>query len=138
MKIGSHAMPSNPFRRKSKPARATSDSAQTGYSGRRSKTGNSSGFRFEGALFKSHPEFTGEVRAHVIAPGRLLVTAEPLEELDSDPVLSSFLAFLSQDMLKHPESIRVLDEALMDEIASLTKGVQVGKDEDFGEENLLG
>ncbi len=133
-------MPSNPFHRKSKSAKKTGEAAprETGYTGRRSKTGNSSGFRFEGALFKSHPEFSGEVRAHVIAPGRLLVTAEPLEELDSDPVLSSFLAFLSQDMLKHPESIRVLDEALMDEIASLTKGVQVSKEEDFGEENLLG
>ena len=133
-------MPSNPFRRKAKAGTNPGDPAQreAGYSGRRSKTGNSSGFRFEGALFKSHPEFTGEVRAHVIAPGRLLVTAEPLEERDSDPVLSSFLAFLSQDMLNHPESIRVLDEGLMDEIASLTKGVHVDEDEDFGEENLLG
>jgi hypothetical protein len=30
------------------------------YRGKQTKTGNSSGFRFEGALFKSHPEFNGE------------------------------------------------------------------------------
>jgi hypothetical protein len=132
-------MPSNPFRRKSKSVTKTGEIAQreTGYSGRRSKTGNSSGFRFEGALFKSHPEFTGEVRAHVIAPGRLLVTAEPQEERGSDPVISSFLAFLSHDMLNHPQSIRPLDTARANEISSLTKGVVVDKDEDLGDENLL-
>ncbi|MGH9589729.1 MAG: hypothetical protein ACRD25_05005 [Terracidiphilus sp.] len=46
------------------------------YRGKHTRTGNSSGFRFEGALFKSHPEFNGPVKAVVLAPGRLLVTAE--------------------------------------------------------------
>jgi hypothetical protein len=47
------------------------------YRGKRAKTGNSLGIRFEKALFQSHPEFSGEVQAHVIAPGRMLVVAEP-------------------------------------------------------------
>ncbi len=46
------------------------------YRGKQTKTGNSSGFRFEGALFKSHPEFNGDVTAYVLAPGRLLLTAD--------------------------------------------------------------
>ena len=50
---------------------------KTGYRGKQAKTGNSLGLRFDKALFQSHPEFSGEVRAHVIAPGRMLVVAEP-------------------------------------------------------------
>jgi hypothetical protein len=44
------------------------------YRGKQTRTGNSLGFRFDAALFKSHPEFAGEVHAHVIAPGRMLVS----------------------------------------------------------------
>ena len=47
----------------------------TGYRGKQAKTGNSLGLRFDKALFQSHPEFSGRVRAHVIAPGRMLVIA---------------------------------------------------------------
>jgi len=58
------------------------------YRGKQTKTGNSSGFRFEGALFKSHPEFNGEVRARVIAPGRMLVVAETGEGRSGDGIVS--------------------------------------------------
>jgi hypothetical protein len=34
---------------------------QVEYMGKLTKTGNSTGFRFESALFKSHPEFSGQV-----------------------------------------------------------------------------
>jgi antitoxin PrlF len=107
------------------------------YRGKLTRTGNSSGFRFEGALFKSHPEFRGEVRAHVIAPGRMLVTAETKSREKEDPVLSAFLAFLAQDMEMNPDSIRPLDEARVKRIERLTKGVVVDLDEDLGEESLL-
>lgn len=121
-----------------KPARRRPDaSLPVEYSGKRTKTGNSNGFRFEQALFKSHPEFSGEVRAHVIAPGRLLVTAEPLESPTEDPVLAAFLAFLHKDMVAHPENIRPLDEDLMARVAALVKDVVVDMDEDLGEESLL-
>jgi antitoxin PrlF len=108
------------------------------YIGKRTRTGNSLGFRFEQALFKSHPEFSGEVRAHVIAPGRLLVTAEPIETPAEDPVLAAFLAFLHKDMLDHPENIRPMSEARLRRIKALTKGIIVDENEDLGEENLLG
>ena len=107
------------------------------YRGKQARTGNSTGFRFERALFKSHPEFKGDVRAHVIAPGRMLVTAEVREDDREDPVFAAFLAFLAQDMEKNPDSIRPLDEARMKRIEELTKGVAVNPDEDLGEESLL-
>ena len=133
-------MPKNPFRRRAKTDSKThgeTSERATGYSGRRTKTGNSAGFRFEGALFKSHPEFAGEVRAHVIAPGRMLVTAEPIDEPVEDPVISSFLALLTQDMLERPQSIRPLHEARMARIAELVDGVAVDMNEDLGDEDLL-
>ncbi len=69
-----------------------------GYRGKQAKTGNSLGLRFDKALFQSHPEFSGEVRAHVIAPGRMLVVAEPLtksQRREGDPVMEAFLGFLA-------------------------------------------
>ncbi|MGB6691247.1 MAG: type II toxin-antitoxin system PrlF family antitoxin [Terracidiphilus sp.] len=107
------------------------------YRGKRTKTGNSLGFRFEGALFKSHPEFNGEVKAHVIAPGRMLVTAETAVREHADPVLASFLAFLAKDMADHPERIRPLSEARARRIEKLTKGVVVNPDEDLGDDLIL-
>src|ERR1017187_8998622 len=71
------------------------------YRGKQIRTGNSSGFRFESALFRSHPEFNGAVKAHVIAPGQMLVSAiAPAREEseENDPVLEAFLAFLAKDM----------------------------------------
>jgi len=47
------------------------------YHGKQAKTGNSLGLRFERALFHSHPEFSGDVEAHIIGPGRMLVVADP-------------------------------------------------------------
>ena len=113
-------------------------SSQASYAGKRTKTGNSYAFRFEGALFKSHPEFSGEVRAHVIAPGRLLVTADPIEESSEDPVLASFLAFLNRDMINLPENIRPMSEARSRRIKALVKDVVVDETEDLGDEDLLG
>jgi antitoxin PrlF len=107
------------------------------YRGKQTRTGNSLGFRFEGALFKSHPEFNGEVRAHVIAPGQMLVSAmTPIYE-ESDPVLDAFLAFLAKDMEDHPEQIKPLSADLMERIERLTQGITVDPDEDLGDEALL-
>jgi hypothetical protein len=116
------------------------DSEGLRYSGKRTKTGNSTGFRFEGALFKSHPEFGGRVSAQVIAPGRLLVIAEPGEHdggEESDPVLASFLAFMAHDMASRPAQIRALDANLRERIDSLVDGVTVRGDEGLGDEELL-
>src|ERR1700691_5552575 len=109
-----------------------SQMAGTEYRGKLTKTGNSLGFRFEGALFKSHPEFNGEVRAQIIAPGRMLVMAETESREKADPVITSFLAFLAQDMVRSPEKIRSLSMARKRRIARLTKGIAVDLNEDLG------
>jgi hypothetical protein len=107
------------------------------YRGKQTKTGNSSGFRFEGALFKSHPEFNGEVTAYVLAPGRLLVTADTAPRDKSDPAMEAFLAFLSQDIATAPHRIAPLDANLATRIDSLVKGVATSRDEDLGSEVIL-
>jgi antitoxin PrlF len=117
--------------------RATSISSNdqpggTEYRGKQTRTGNSSGFRFEGALFKSHPEFNGGVRARVIAPGRMLVIAETKAQETTDPVMASFLAFLAQDIANAPQRILPLDGKLAKRMDKLTKGIAVSPGEDLG------
>lgn len=111
-----------------------------GYRGRQAKTGNSLGLRFDKALFQSHPEFSGEVRAHVIAPGRMLVVADPAKkprQRDSDPVIESFLSFLAEDMVRFPEHIKPLDAALLARIDALVGHLPFNPHEDLGDEPLL-
>jgi len=111
----------------------TEHAAGSEYRGKQTRTGNSSGFRFEGALFKSHPEFNGEVKAHIIAPGRMLVTAETAHHPRTDPVMASFLAFLGQDIERHPETVQPLEIELSERMARLAKGITVHPDEDLGD-----
>ena len=117
-------------------AKKKSTSSGNGYRGKQTRTGNSSGFRFESALFKSHPEFNGNVVAHVLAPGRLLVTAESKKEA-ADPIMESFLAFLGRDIATSPEAIRPLDDALVGRIDALVKGVKVRANEPLADEVVL-
>ena len=104
--------------KKREPAVATVRDAGV-YHGKQAKTGNSLGLRFERALFHSHPEFSGEVEAHIIGPGRMLVVADPKPRKKSsqeDPVLSSFMSFLAADMLRSPEQITPLDSGLVERV----------------------
>ncbi len=110
----------------------------TVYTGRKAKTGNSDALRFEQALFRSHPEFSDRVVAQVIAPGCMLVIAEPSDETDSgdddDPVISAFLSFIVQDM---PEHIAELDPDLLNQMETLVGHIEVDLNEDLGDESLL-
>jgi hypothetical protein len=115
----------------------SSNASATEYRGKQTKTGNSSGFRFEGALFKSHPEFNGDVTAYVIAPGRLLVTADAPFREKGDPAMEAFLAFLSQDIANAPNQITPLDASLGRRIDVLVEGVNVSSDEALGAEVIL-
>jgi antitoxin PrlF len=111
-----------------------------GYRGKQAKTGNSLGLRFDKALFRSHPEFSGEVRAHVFAPGRMLVVAEPAAKSrrrEDDPVMEAFLGFLAADMAASPQQIKPLDRALADRIDALTGDLPVHAIEDLGDESLI-
>lgn len=109
------------------------------YAGKRTRAGNSSGFRIEQAFFRSHPEFSGDITVRPIAQGRLLIVAAPAKKLEpeSDPVLDSFLAFLGRDMSEHPEKIKPLDAVTAKRIKGLTKGVEAKMDEDLGDEAIL-
>ncbi len=110
------------------------------YRGKQAKTGNSLGLRFERALFHSHPEFSGEVEAHIIGPGRMLVVADPeakRRNTEEDPVLSSFMSFLAADMKRSPEHIKPLDDTLLQRIGTLVSDVDTSPEEDLGDEALI-
>ena len=110
------------------------------YHGKQAKTGNSLGLRFERALFHSHPEFSGEVEAHIIGPGRMLVVADPepkRKSAEEDPVLSSFMSFLAADMQRSPEHIKPLDAGVMERIGTLVRNVDASPEENLGDEALI-
>jgi len=110
------------------------------YHGKQAKTGNSLGLRFERALFHSHPEFSGEVEAHIIGPGRMLVVADTAprkKNAEEDPVLSSFMSFLAADMLRSPEHITPLDAGVMERIGTLVSDVESSPEENLGDEALI-
>lgn len=110
------------------------------YHGKQAKTGNSLGFRFERALFHSHPEFSGDVEARIIGPGRMLVVADPKpkrKSAEEDPVLSSFVSFLATDMQRSPEHIKPLDAGVMERIGTLVSKVATSPEEDLGDEALI-
>jgi len=104
------------------------------FSGSITTTGRSEAIRLDKALFKAHPEFRqrARVRAHVLGPGHLLVTladdpaAAAPDEIERDPVVSAYLAFLERDMLAHPEHIAPLPEQDLVRLRRLTDGVQAG------------
>jgi antitoxin PrlF len=102
------------------------------FSGSITTTGRSEAIRLDKALFKAHPEFRqrARVRAHVLGPGHLLVTLadDPTstpDEIERDPVVSAYLAFLERDMLALPEHITPLPEQDLARLRRLTDGVQV-------------
>ena len=113
--------------------------SSTWYKGKQAKTGNSLGLRFDKALFQSHPEFNGAVRASVIAPGRMLVIADGPDKAkrEEDPVILSFLSFLASDMKRAPGRVKPLDRSLMKRIKRLAGRLKTDPDEDLGDDTLL-
>jgi hypothetical protein len=95
--------------------------------------------RFDRALFKSHPEFNGGIRASVIAPGRMLVSvdATAFGQHRDDVVIATFLAFLAKEMKREPHAITLLEQALTHRIGEMVEDVSVLSDEDLGDEALL-
>ena len=101
------------------------------FGGKSTSIGNSNGFRFDAALFKANPEFFGEVRGTVLAPGQMLISVVPTGEQkpepqdeESNPVMQAFLSFLEVQMAAHPELIEPVSEAQMAQIAALVEGVE--------------
>ncbi|MGH7719765.1 MAG: type II toxin-antitoxin system PrlF family antitoxin [Gemmatimonadaceae bacterium] len=99
--------------------------------------GNSKGLRLERALFREHPEFAeGEFEVDVIAPGRLLIRAEPRAtgEEATDPVLDAFLGFLGQQMVNRPDLMAPLTASDQRRVGDLVEGVEVNEDEELGDD----
>jgi hypothetical protein len=99
------------------------------YSGKVTPVGNSKGIRLDAAFFRAHPEFDGEVRATVLADGQVLLSAKSTarstkRDGDDDPVMLSFLRFLEQQMIDHPDAIEPMDADQMKRIGKLVKGVK--------------
>ena len=95
------------------------------FNGSITTTGTSEAIRLDKALFRLHPEFQqkAKVRAHVIAPGQLLVSVieeeeAPTSQEDRDPVVAAFLGYLGEDMRKHPERITPLSSGRVGEAVS--------------------
>ena len=65
---------------------------------------------------------------YVIQPDRAVLMTRSSATVDSDPVVDSFLEFLSQDMKAHPEHIQKLDAGLVDRIRKLTSHVEIDLD----------
>jgi antitoxin PrlF len=110
------------------------------YRGKQTKTGNSQGFRLDRAFFKSHSEFNDqEVKVTVIAPGRALISVDMqgIPAQKEDPLVSAYLAFLSREIIRNPQTIRPLSASLVRRMRALTHGVTIDPEEDLGEEELL-
>jgi hypothetical protein len=101
------------------------------------RTGNSLGFHFDRALFKSHPEFAREVKAHVIAPSRMLVSVARQVIEHREPVMESFHVFFASDIASTPETVKPMSCALAQRIDSLVEGVTASEKKSLGEESLL-
>ncbi len=103
------------------------------YKGRFTKTGNSSAYAFEAALFRSHPEFDSHnVEADYIGPGMLLVRAIETDGdwmAGEDPVLGAFLSFVERDMMEHPDRIEPLSTDLLARAERLVGGLELDLNE---------
>lgn len=99
-------------------------------------TGRSEAIRLDKALFKAHPEFKqqAKVRAHVIGPGSMLVTLESSgapeeDEIERDPAVLAYLAFLERDMIEHPEHVKPITEYEMRRARRLVANVVFDENE---------
>jgi antitoxin PrlF len=105
------------------------------YTARATTSGTAPALAFSKAFAAEHPEFTeGRFEAHVISPGRLLISA-PVEAADdddeNDPILGAFLGFLERSMREHPELVRPMTASEIAGLDELLEGVEVDLDEDL-------
>jgi len=101
---------------------------QERYEGTVVKVGNSRGMRLPAGFFHAHPEFNGKVQVTVVADGAILLSASAparrkAKGEEADPVVSSLLRFMAQQMAEHPEDIVAADADQLRRIGQLVKGV---------------
>ena len=59
--------------------------------------------------------------------GSVVISRKPAPD-EEDPVIDSFLAFLAEDMAKHPERLAAVDESLLGRIRPLVADVSLDLD----------
>jgi hypothetical protein len=99
------------------------------YAGKVTPVGNSKGIRLDAAFFRAHPEFSGAVRATVLADGQVLLSAKSgatRARAEVDPVVLGFLRFLEREMQAKPEDIVPADAGQLKRIGKLVAGVKTG------------
>lgn len=101
---------------------------QERYEGTVVQVGNSRGMRLPAGFFQSHPEFSGKVTVTVVSDGQVLVSARSAPRRkakgeESDPVVTSFLRFMEDQMTAHPEQVVAADARQLRRIAKLVAGV---------------
>lgn len=104
------------------------------YSGVVTTTGNSEAIRLEKSLFRAHPEFGRgrTVTAAVIAPGQILLSATvEAAEIEEDPVLGAFLAFVAKDIGERPDRLEPISSGAIARADALTAAIDVDDDEVF-------
>jgi antitoxin PrlF len=104
------------------------------YTARATTSGTAPALAFPKAFAAEHPEFTeGRFEAHVIAPGRLLISApvDDSEDDEDDPVLGAFLGFLERSMREHPELVRPMTARDIEGLDEMLEGIEVDLDEDL-------
>lgn len=110
------------------------------YTARATTSGTAPALAFSKAFAEAHPEFThGRFEAHVIAPGRMLVSA-PVgveEEQGDDPVLDAFLDFLDQQMKTRPDLVRPFTAGDVRGLDELLDGVEVDLDGELSDDFTL-
>ncbi|HEX9727903.1 MAG TPA: hypothetical protein VGA37_05320 [Gemmatimonadales bacterium] len=108
------------------------------YRAKATTVGHSKALRLDRALFHAHPEFaTGEFNVSVLGPGAMLVTARgptSRKPAETDPVLEAYLAFVEQEMISRPESIRPLTTADVRGLDTLLADVVVARAEELADD----
>jgi antitoxin PrlF len=115
------------------------------FSGAITTTGKSEAIRLDKALFKAHPEFRqkAKVRAHVLGRGQLLVSLaddagpEQADDIERDPVVAAYLAFLENDMLAHPDRIAPIPDLELIALRRLVSGVTASDDDTIPDDVTL-
>lgn len=99
------------------------------FGGKVARNGNSTSLRLESSFFATQTLFSigADIEATAIGDGTVLVRAvkRAKQENEVDPVAAAFLDFVERDMVDHPESIKPIEQAELDEIAALVEGVVI-------------
>ncbi len=109
------------------------------FNGSITTTGKSEAIRIEKSFFRLNPEFQQQekVKVQVIAPGHVLISLvdeQKVSELEADPIIEAFLAFLTTQMEQYPEQIKPLSESKIAQAIQLTEGMSVSNEEELPED----